>query len=216
MTSTATTDRAVGALLSIMSDTDHAPRQRIEAAEHLLDYECPRAVIEAAKTELLSIVEDSETAVDTKLNALKVPRRVEARKVSPGRATVRDDAASIETHRAIDIARRRMALVAGSAGRLVAALSAFSVRRTVSRASNSTSIDVLRGRRRSTRIAFSARARGPPRSTDPPAPQNSSLTFSSIPPFARRVIFSMCNFFQTYGSLKSMLSGDPERLTNDH
>src|SRR5215469_4615776 len=98
------TSRAVAALVEIMRDTEQAPRRRIEACEHLLDYECPPEVIEEAKAVLMSIVEDGETLVDIKLNALKLLRRVESRRVSPGRAV---SGADIELSRAAEILRRR-------------------------------------------------------------------------------------------------------------
>jgi predicted nucleic acid-binding protein len=109
MTSARTTSRAIAALVEIMRDNEAVlPRRRIEACEHLLDYECPPSVIEEAKTVLMSIVENGEKPVDIKLEALKLLRRVEARKVSPGRG-VRE--ANIEIGRAVEIARRQGALL---------------------------------------------------------------------------------------------------------
>ena len=101
------TSRAIAALVEIMRDTEQAPRRRIDAAEHLLEYECPAKVIEEAKAVLMSIVEDGETLVDIKLNALKLLRRVESRRVSPGRAV---SGADIELSRAGEILRRRRML----------------------------------------------------------------------------------------------------------
>jgi hypothetical protein len=112
MTSTATgamTSRAIAALVQIMRDHEAMlPRRRVEACEHLLDYECPLEVIEKAKAVLMSIVEDGETLVDIKLDALKLLRRVECRRVVLGRA-VRE--ADVETSRAFEILQRRKALV---------------------------------------------------------------------------------------------------------
>jgi len=103
------TSRAIAALVEIMRNNEAMlPRRRIEACEHLLDYECPLEVIDQAKAVLMSIVEDSEMLVDIKLDALKLLRRVEARKVSPGRAVRETD---IEIRRALEIVRRRGALV---------------------------------------------------------------------------------------------------------
>ena len=103
------TSRAIAALVEIMRNNETMlPRRRIEACEHLLDYECPLEVIDQAKAVLMSIVEDSEMLVDIKLDALKLLRRVEARKVSPGRAVRETD---IEIRRALEIVRRRGALV---------------------------------------------------------------------------------------------------------
>jgi hypothetical protein len=106
---TTTTSRAIIALVDIMREPEHGRRRRIEACEHLLDYECPVEVIDEAKAVLLSIVEDSETFVDVKLQALKLLRRVEAKKVSPGRTAVREF--DIERARDQEIDRRRWALM---------------------------------------------------------------------------------------------------------
>jgi hypothetical protein len=103
-----TSSRAVAALLQIMRDTEQGVRRRIQACEHLLDYECPPEVIDEAKAALMSIVEDGETHVDTKLDSLKLLRRVEARRVSPGRATREQD---VEISRALEVLRRRKALI---------------------------------------------------------------------------------------------------------
>jgi hypothetical protein len=102
-----TTSRAVAALVGIMRGHETSPHRRIEACEHLLDYECPLHIIEEAKAALMSVVEDGEVLIDTKLDALKLLRRVEARKVSPGRAVRGSD---IETSRDVEILRRRRAL----------------------------------------------------------------------------------------------------------
>jgi type II secretory pathway predicted ATPase ExeA len=104
---TSNTSRAITALVEIVRGHE-APRRRIEACEHLLDYECPLEVIDLAKGVLMSIVENSETLVDSKLDALKLLRRVEARKVSPGRAV---RGADVELARALEIGRRRQALL---------------------------------------------------------------------------------------------------------
>ena len=103
------TNRAITALVEIMRNNEAMlPRRRIQACEHLLDYEWPREVIEEAKAVLMSIVEDGETPVDFKLDALKLLRRVEARKIVPGRAVREVD---IEIGRAVEILRRRTALL---------------------------------------------------------------------------------------------------------
>ena len=53
-------------------------RRRIEAAEHLLDYECPEKVRVECKEFLTSIFEDGELQVDIRLDALKLSRKFEA------------------------------------------------------------------------------------------------------------------------------------------
>lgn len=92
----------------IMRDHEASRRARLTSCEHLLGYECPSEVIDEAKAVLMSIVEDSETLIDTKLDALKLLRRVEARRVSPGRATREG---KIEIKRALELLRRRNALL---------------------------------------------------------------------------------------------------------
>ena len=59
-------------LVHIMRDHEASRRARLTSCEHLLDYECPSEVIDEAKAVLMSIVEDSETLIDTKLDALIV------------------------------------------------------------------------------------------------------------------------------------------------
>ena len=103
-----TTSRAITALVSIMRDHAASHRARIAACEQLLDYEAPSDATDAAKAVLMAIVEDGETFVDTKLEALKLLRRVEARRVSPGRVSREG---KIEIRRAIELLRRRNALL---------------------------------------------------------------------------------------------------------
>src|SRR5215472_15927228 len=107
MTSTAMTDRAIAALRAIMRGKE-AARRRIAACEHLLDYTCPLGVIEEAKQVLIAIVEHGSTHVDVRLDARKLWRRVDSRRVSPGRATSSSD---VELSRAAEILRRRKTLL---------------------------------------------------------------------------------------------------------
>jgi hypothetical protein len=60
-----------------------SPRRRIEAAEHLLDYECPEEVRVECKEFLTSNFDDDEQQVDIRLDALKLARKFEAAKVTP-------------------------------------------------------------------------------------------------------------------------------------
>jgi hypothetical protein len=79
-----TNTRAINALLEIMRDHDGmSPRRRVEAAEHLLDYECPEEVVVECKEFLTSIFEDGELQVDIRLDALKLARKFEAARVTP-------------------------------------------------------------------------------------------------------------------------------------
>jgi hypothetical protein len=105
--------RAIAALHQIMLDESETMpiRRRIEAAEQLLDYEAPAEIVEEGKAFLTSVAEAEETLVDFRLDALKLLRKAEARKDVPARAAVRDDPRRIELCRAVEIARRRRALV---------------------------------------------------------------------------------------------------------
>jgi hypothetical protein len=79
-----TNTRAINALRRIMLDADGtSPRRRVEAAEHLLDYECPEEVRVECKEFLTSVFEDDEQQVDIRLDALKLARKFEAAKVTP-------------------------------------------------------------------------------------------------------------------------------------
>jgi hypothetical protein len=79
-----TDTRAVATLRQIMLDPDVAsPRRRVEAAEHLLDYECPEEVRVECKEFLSSVFEDGELNVDIRLDALKLARKFEAARVTP-------------------------------------------------------------------------------------------------------------------------------------
>jgi hypothetical protein len=104
--------RAVAALRQIMlDDSETMPiRRRIEAAEQLLEYEAPVEIVEDAKAFLTSIAEAEETLVDFRLDALKLLRKAEARKVVPPKASVRNNPRRIEMCRALEIAKRRAAL----------------------------------------------------------------------------------------------------------
>jgi hypothetical protein len=78
------TTRAIDALRRIMLDAEGvSPRRRVEAAEHLLDYECPEQVRVGCKEFLTSVFEDDEQQVDIRLDALKLMRKFEAAKVTP-------------------------------------------------------------------------------------------------------------------------------------
>ena len=55
----------------------------VEAAEHLIDYECPEEVRVECKEFVTSIFEDNEQHVDIRLDALKLMRKFEAAKVTP-------------------------------------------------------------------------------------------------------------------------------------
>ena len=104
--------RAIDAL-QIMRDHDGtAPRRRVEAAEHLLDYECPEEVVIECKEFLTSVFEDGEQNVDIRLDALKLARKFEAAKVTPRtvRTSQREEGDRREAWRRYEISQRHWKL----------------------------------------------------------------------------------------------------------
>jgi hypothetical protein len=85
--------------------------RRVEAAEHLLDYECPEEVRVKCKEFLTSVFEDSELHVDTRLDALKLSRKFEAAKITPRTIrTVHQEGDRREAWRQYEIAMRHWKL----------------------------------------------------------------------------------------------------------
>ena len=103
--------RAIVALLEIMSDPDAPLRRRIEATEGLLAYEAPQEVVDQAKAFLTSVFEDDEQRVDDKLDALRLMRKAEARKVTTPTVTPEDARANRELWRKLEIGSRRVAMI---------------------------------------------------------------------------------------------------------
>jgi hypothetical protein len=100
--------RAIVALLEIMSDVDAPLRRRIEATEGLLAYEAPQGAVDQAKAFLTSVFEDAEQRVDDRLDALRLMRKAEARKINQPTVTAAADAiANRELWRQFEIGHRR-------------------------------------------------------------------------------------------------------------
>jgi hypothetical protein len=70
------------ALRNIMLDENISLRRRVEAAESILSFESPSEMVEEAKAFLTEVFDDRETNVDLRLDALKIMRKAEARKVT--------------------------------------------------------------------------------------------------------------------------------------
>ena len=102
--------RAIVALLEIMSDAEAPLRRRIEATEGLLAYEAPQEAVDLAKTFLTSVFEDSEQRVEDRLDALRLMRKAEARKITVPAVTAEDARANRELWRDIEMGLRRAAL----------------------------------------------------------------------------------------------------------
>jgi hypothetical protein len=107
------TTRAIDALRRIMLDESETTptRRRVEAAEHLLDYECPEEVVVECKEFLTSVFEDNEQHVDIRLDALKLVRKFEAAKVTPRSVrTARQEGDRREAWRRYEISQRHWKL----------------------------------------------------------------------------------------------------------
>jgi hypothetical protein len=105
-----TMTRAIVALLEIMSDADAPLRRRIEATEGLLAYEAPQDAVDQAKAFLTSVFEDAEQRVDDRLDALRLMRKAEARKIAAPTVTAEDARKNRELWRDIEMGLRRGAM----------------------------------------------------------------------------------------------------------
>ena len=106
-----TNTRAINTLLALMRDRETSPRRKVEAAEHLLDYECSEEVVVECKEFLSSVFEDGEQQVDIRLDALKVARKFEAARVTPRTIrTARQDGDRREAWRRYEISQRHWKL----------------------------------------------------------------------------------------------------------
>ena len=99
--------RAIAALLEIMSDADAPLRRRIEATELLLAYDAPPEAVDQARTFLTAVFEDAEQRVDDRLDALRLMRKAEARKITAPTVTAEDARANRELWRQLEIGSRR-------------------------------------------------------------------------------------------------------------
>jgi hypothetical protein len=99
---------SLAALRDIFLDANVSARSRVEAAEAVLSYESPEGLVSEAKAFLTTVFEDPDTLVTIRLDALKVIRKAEARKVTQPASN--DDRAGRELGRELLIARRRLKL----------------------------------------------------------------------------------------------------------
>lgn len=103
---------ALVALLQIMTSADVSEARCIEAAKAIIEYEAPQGVYDLTHRYLLGVAEDEAQDVGLKLEALKLIRKVEARRVVPGVAVAADATASRETARRLGLAKYRLSLMA--------------------------------------------------------------------------------------------------------
>lgn len=98
-------------LLDIMT-SDEVPEVRcIEAAKAIIEYEAPAGVFDLTYQFLLGVAQDARQDVGLKLEALKLIRKVEARRVVPGTAKAADARASAEAAQRLARANHRLALM---------------------------------------------------------------------------------------------------------
>lgn len=103
---------ALVALLQIMTSADVSEARCIEAAKTIIEYEAPQGVYDLTHRYLLGVAEDEGQDVGLKLEALKLIRKVEARRVVPGVAVAADATVSREIATRLGLAKRRLALIA--------------------------------------------------------------------------------------------------------
>ncbi|ESX48815.1 hypothetical protein NLY43_24125 [Mesorhizobium sp. C416B] len=84
MTESETLSPALQKLLGIMTSPDVPVDRSIEAAKAIIEYEAPPEVFELTYQFLMGVANDPKADVGLQLEALKLIRKVEARRVSPG------------------------------------------------------------------------------------------------------------------------------------
>jgi hypothetical protein len=67
----------------IMADPEIVTRRRIEAAEALLGFEAPADAVNRARDYLMSVFEDREKDIGNRMDALRMSRKSEAKKIAP-------------------------------------------------------------------------------------------------------------------------------------
>lgn len=103
------TTRAIETLLSIIASA--APiRRKIEATASIIEYDCPDEIADAAKAFLLEVSEDDELDVEYRLDALRLMRKAEAKKINQPSVTTAEHSANRERWRQFRIGQRRGAL----------------------------------------------------------------------------------------------------------
>ncbi|MBA5804444.1 hypothetical protein [Rhizobium changzhiense] len=103
--------RALGALLDIMTSSEVKEAQCIEAARAIIEYEAPSEVFDLTYDYLMGVAQGEEQDTGLKLEALKLIRKVEAKRVVPGTAKAVDTVAAQALGRKVAMAKRRLGLV---------------------------------------------------------------------------------------------------------
>ena len=103
---------SIAVLLEIMGNEAGSMRRRLASAETLLTYEAPEEVVERTKAFLITVIEDRERVrTDYRLEAGKLLRKAEARKVVQQSVRAADADRWRETWREMAIGRRRVILM---------------------------------------------------------------------------------------------------------
>jgi hypothetical protein len=105
--------RAIEILLEIMADTEMSTRRRIEAAEALLGFEAPADAVSRARDYLMSVVEDREEEIGNRMDALRISRKCEAKRIAPQTVhlTRREEVDRKEAWRNYEMWKRRRELI---------------------------------------------------------------------------------------------------------
>ncbi|MEE9922840.1 MAG: hypothetical protein PBV01_05640 [Brucella anthropi] len=99
---------ALAALLQIMTSTEVAETKCVEAAKAIIEYEAPQGVYDLTHRYLIGVAEDEEQSTDLRLEALKLLRKVEARRVVPGVAKGEDTEKAKRLAQRLEAARERV------------------------------------------------------------------------------------------------------------
>nr|WP_278437150.1 hypothetical protein [Brucella anthropi] len=99
---------ALAALLQIMTSTEVAEAKCVEAAKAIIEYEAPQGVYDLTHRYLIGVAEDDEQSTDLRLEALKLLRKVEARRIVPGVAKGEDTEKAKRLAERLEAARERV------------------------------------------------------------------------------------------------------------
>jgi hypothetical protein len=73
---------SVLALFEILIDKNETTANRIEAAKQILEYEAPNKAVDEAKAYLTTVFNDRKLGASLRLEAIKLVRKSEARKIT--------------------------------------------------------------------------------------------------------------------------------------
>jgi hypothetical protein len=105
--------RTIDILLEIMADPVMDTHRRIEAAEALLGFEAPADAVNRARDYLMSVFENREEDIAERMEALKLSRKCEAKKIAPQTVhlTRREEVDRKEAWREYEISQLKLEIV---------------------------------------------------------------------------------------------------------